>query len=241
VNPAGNPPYQGDTGSVEGTISVDGDPPLATPGDFSRCPDAEKTWGKSFREGAPTTKGRALADAIAGITGYKGVFVPATRESVEIRIEGCAYTTRTAVLTFGQRLEVRNEAKDFWTPVLEPSTTAVTMMATPHGDTVKLYPKKLGQHLLLDRDRKYAVVDVYALRDPLHAVSDLAGHYRIDGIPVGKVTVNALHPRIDGETSADVEIRAGVVANVDLVLHHKVVDAGPTAPPATDAGGPQLH
>src|SRR4051812_22227418 len=51
VNPAGNPPYAGETGSVEGTIRVDGDPPVPTPFDFSRCPDAEKTWGKSFREG----------------------------------------------------------------------------------------------------------------------------------------------------------------------------------------------
>jgi hypothetical protein len=217
---------------VEGTIRVEGDPPLPTPADFSRCPDAEKTWATSFREG----KGRVLADAIVGITGYKGVFVPETREAKEITIEGCAYTTRTAILTIGQRLDVKNKSKDLWTPVLEPSTSGAMMMATPGGDAVKIYPKRLGQHFLVDLDRKYAVVDLYTLRDPLHAVSDLEGHYRIDGVPVGKMTVNALHPRIDGESSAEVDIKAGLVQSADLVIKHHHKDAGPSsdaAPPVS--------
>ncbi|HVJ88576.1 MAG TPA: hypothetical protein VM580_02160, partial [Labilithrix sp.] len=50
VNPEGLPAYTGPTGSVEGTISVMGDPAPETPGDFKRCPDAAKMYGRAFRE-----------------------------------------------------------------------------------------------------------------------------------------------------------------------------------------------
>lgn len=231
LNPENLPEYKGDTGSIEGTISVDGDPPLPTPADFSRCPAAEKTWGTSYREGPPTDGGaRALADAVVAITGYKGFFVPEKSEAKQVTIEGCAYTTRTVTLTFGQRLEVKNMSRDLWTPVLEPGPTSVMMMAVPGGDPVKIYPKKPGHYLLLDHDRRYVDVDVYAFLHPLHTASDLAGHYRIDGVPVGKVTVNTTHPRFTGEAAKEIEVRPGLVQTVDLVLHHVQRDAAAPAP-----------
>src|SRR5688572_2666554 len=103
VNPENLPAYAGPTGSVEGTIVVVGDPPLPKPQDFHKCPDAEKTWGKDFREGTPSTPNgpRPLADAIVGATGYKGFYVPAKDEATEMTIEGCAFKQRTVTMTFG--------------------------------------------------------------------------------------------------------------------------------------------
>jgi hypothetical protein len=241
VNPANLPRYTGDTGSVEGTLAVTGDPPAPTPADFSRCPDAEKTWGAAYRTGEPVDGGpaRALADAIVGVTGYEA-FVPEKEEAQTLTIEGCAYTRRTVALTIGQRLDVKNDSNDFWTPLLEPAHTTVMRVATPHGDPVHIYPKKVGEYLLLDHDRKYAVVDVMALRYPFHAVTDLRGHYRIDGIPVGKVTLFATHPRIQGDTSKTIEIRPGLVQTVDLVLKHVKREAG-AGSAARDSGLPPVH
>ena len=234
VNPDKLPPYDGPTGSVEGTVTVTGDPPIPTPSDFSRCPEAEAIWGKSFREGP----GRTLADAVVAVTGYKG-YVPAKDEAKQIDIEGCGYTARTAVITFGQRLEVKNRSKDFWTPVLQPGPTTVMMMASPNADPVRLYPKKPGRFIVVDRDRKYVDVDLFVLLQPLAAVTDTKGHYRIDGIPVGKVKVGTMHPRFNGDAETEVEIKSGVIAKVDLQLRHTVVDAGP---PNVDAGWhPTLH
>ncbi len=229
VNPEKLPPYAGPTGSVEGTISVVGDPAPVVANDFSRCPDAAKVWGHAFREGSPPSAGsaRALADAIVVVTGYRGFFVPEKQEAKEVRIEDCAYTTRTATMTFGQRLEVKNLTKDFWTPVLEPGRNVVLMMATPNGDPAKIYPKKPGHHLLLDRDRKYVLVDVYAFLHPLHASTDVLGHYRIDGLPVGKVKVSTTHPQIDANAESELMVQAGVVHKVDLVLKNENKDAGP--------------
>lgn len=238
VNPDALPPYNGPTGSIEGTITVTGDPAPATPADFSRCPDAEKTLDHAFREGPKLPSGaRPLADALVVVTGYKGFFVPETRDAKEIRIEGCAYTQRTLSMTFGQRLEVKNLSKDFWTPVLEPAPNLVLMMASPGGDPAKIYPKKPGHYLLLDRDRKYSVVDVYAFLHPLHATSAVTGYYRIDGVPVGKLKVSSTHPRIDSNAEADVTVAPGVVHKVDLVLDNVNKDAGAAVPDSgSDAG-----
>lgn len=241
VNPDKLPPYDGPTGSIEGTISVTGEPAPATPADFSRCPDAQKTWGHAFREGPPGPNGqRPLADAVVVVTGYTGYYLPENGEAKELRIEHCAPTTRTVTLTFGQRLEVKNLSNDFWTPMLEPGPNLVLMMATPNGDPAKIYPKKPGHYLLLDRDRKYAVVDVYAFLHPLHTSSATTGYYRIDGVPVGKLKVSTTHPHIDATAEQDVTVSAGVVHKVDLVLKNTSREAGAravdAAPPIVDAG-----
>jgi hypothetical protein len=239
VNPDKLPEYSGPTGSIEGTITVTGDPAPVNHADFSRCPDAEKTWGHLFREGAPGPNGaRPLADAIVVVTGYQGFYLPETREAKEIRIEGCATTTRTLTLTYGERIEVKNLSKDFWTPVLEPQPNVVLMMATPGGDPAKIYPKKPGHYLLADRDRKYAVVDVYAFLHPLHAASSVTGFYRIDGVPVGKLKVSSTHPQIGSTAEADVTVAAGVVHKVDLVLKNVNKDAGSPAAPDAAAAPP---
>jgi hypothetical protein len=210
----------------------------ATPGDFSRCPGAERAWGRAFREGTPTKGIRPLADAVVVVTGYRGFFMPEKQEAKEVVIEDCAYTTRTATMTFGQRLDVKNLSKDFWTPVLEPGANMVMMMAPPKGDPAKIYPKQPGHYLLMDRDRKYVVVDVYAFLHPLHGSSDLTGHYRIDGLPVGKVKVSSTHPRIESNAEAELTVMAGVVHKVDLVLKNVNRDAGARAAP--DASAPPL-
>lgn len=223
VNPEKLPAYSGPTGSVEGTITVKGDPSPPMPADFSRCQAASLTYGKKFREGPD----RTLADAVVVVTGYRGFYIPEKSEAKETVIEDCAYKARTVTMTFGQRLEVKNVSNDFWTPVLEPGTNMVLMMATPKGDPSKIYPKKPGHYLLLDRDRKYSVVDVYAFLHPLHAATDTYGHYRIDGIPVGKLTVSTTHPQIDDTAERLIDIQAGVVTKVDFVLENVNRDAGP--------------
>jgi hypothetical protein len=239
VNPDKLPPYEGPTGSIEGTVTVIGDPAPATPADFSRCPDAEKTWDHAFREGPKLPNGaRPLADALVVVTGYKGFYLPETQEAKEIRIEGCGYTQRTLSMTFGQRLEVKNLAKDFWTPMLEPAPNMVLMMATPGGDPAKIYPKKPGHYLLLDRDRKHSVVDVYAFLHPLHATSAATGYYRIDGVPVGKLKVSSTHPKIDSNAETEITVAPGVVHKVDLVLKNVNKEAGAPVPSAAVDAGP---
>jgi len=236
VNPEKLPAYTGPTGSVEGLIRVTGAPPRETPADFGKCPDAAKTYGHAFREGPA----RALADAVVAVTGYKGFYIPEGREAKTLAVRGCAFEARTMTLTIGQRVDVRNLTVDFWTPKLEPSPPGLVMMAVPGGEAIKLTPRKVGYHRIVDHDRAFAVTELYVFRHALHTVSAADGTYRIDGVPVGKVTINTMHPSIDGaEASKEIEIRPNVIARVDLELANKA--PSPATKPDGGTRSPSLR
>ena len=224
VNPQHLPVYSGPTGSVEGTIRVEGAvAPDRTGLDFSKCPDAEKFYGKLFREGPPDADGkRPLADAVVVITGYSGFYLPERNVAASAWIEGCQFNSRSIAVTYGQRLEIANKTPTLWAPSLAQAPLPALMMATSHGDPIRLYPPHPGYFTLIDNlKHPYAQADVYAFLHPLHTVSDAAGHYRIDGIPVGKLKVNARLAAFDGSATADVEILANVVQKADLVLKYE--------------------
>jgi len=62
---------------------------------------------------------------------------------------------------------------------------------------VRLYPAQIGRYRLIDRAKNdWMEADVYVIGHPLHAVTDEQGHYRIEGVPVGKLKIAAQHPAI---------------------------------------------
>ena len=222
VNPQGLPPYDGPTGSVEGTVYVVGPPAPNVALDASHCPAAIDTYGKLFREGSPLPSGaRPLADAATVVVGYSGSYVPERSEAKRIDIgANCAYPARTLTLTYGQRLEISNKSKLLFAPIISQDTSTAVMVAPPEekGDPVKLYPRRAGRFAMTDRMQPFVREDLYVLRHPLHAVTDLGGHYRIDGLPVGSLKVGAHHPAIEADAEAPVEVLANVVQRVDLTL-----------------------
>jgi hypothetical protein len=234
------PPYKGPTGSLEGTIFVKGDAAPDVSVDFSKCPSGAKTYGKLFRDGAPNEAGlRALGDALVGVTGYSGYYLPETREAKAATIEDCAFARRTIDLTYGQRLDIANKTNVMFAPALSGFSTPALMIAPPNGDAVHLYPPKPGYYTISDRfDGVYIREDVYVLLHPLHDVTDPVGHYRIDGVPAKtKLTVFARLPTI-GEAATEFEVLPNVVAKVDLTLTYAPSkDAGAPSKPSRDAGG----
>lgn len=237
VNPSGLPPYDGPTGTVEGTIYVTGDPAPPVMGvSFDACPPSKDVYGKAFREGPALPDGRRpLADAMVGITGYSKFYVPEANDSQLITIDTCAYSQRTVVLTLGQALLVRNNTGDIYAPELENEPAPALMMAAPKSDPVKLYPSKIGRYRVVERtSHPWMEMDVYVIGHPLHAVTDTTGHYRIERVPVGKLSIGAIHPFIltsaDGGQSdvhKEIDVQAGVVAKMDLVIPFAKLAARP--------------
>ena len=226
LDPEGFPPYEGATGSVEGTIRVQGPPAPSVAVNTSQCPAALDTYGKLFREGTPDTPNgpRALADAVVVVIGYTGFYLPDRNDAVKVTITpSCAYPTRTIAITYGQRLDISNQSKLLFAPALDDSMTTAVMVAPPQekGDPVRLYPDKAGYFKLIDRMEPYVREDLYVFRHSLHAVTDRAGHYRIDGVPVGTLKVGVHHPTVDADAEAPVDVVAGVVQKVDLTLTFK--------------------
>ncbi|MEO8874506.1 MAG: carboxypeptidase-like regulatory domain-containing protein [Polyangiaceae bacterium] len=240
INPQHLSPYTGPTGSIEGTISVTGDPPTDTKVDVGKCPAAASIYGKAFREGAKLEDGsRALADALVAVTEYPGGYVQEKLAARRVSIHDCAFETRTIDMTFGQKLEVANrDAKGFYAPVLSLSPTPAVMVPPPNGDPISLYPEKPGYGTVSDRMGSPLYADVYVLLQPLHAVSDLSGHFRIDGVPVGKSKLSARLRTINNDASKAIEVHDGVVERIDLVLNFDKntaptsvkPDAGPIKP-----------
>jgi hypothetical protein len=244
VNPSHLPPYSGPTGVVEGTITVSGDAPprLGVPIPFA-CREASATYDKVFREG----NGRALADAMVAVTGYNG-YVPAQGEASKVKIHGCAYDRRTIVMTYGQHIEVSNTDLEPFLPTLNGANMPAQLVAIPRGEAVKLYPMEVGHYALIDGlGKSWMYADVFVLRYSTHAVTGLDGHYRIAGIPVGKVKVSAYLPLVDAQLHAqwgsahssldrDVEVKDGETTKVDFVIPFKAPKpASKTAPASTGA------
>lgn len=246
VNPENLPPYNGPTGSLEGRITVVGDPAPDNDVSFAKCPQAEKVYAKAFREGAPLPDGsRPLADALVVVTGYSGFYIPEKEEAKTIAIENCAYTQRTLDLTFGQRIEIVNKTQgQLFGPELSNHPMAALMVAPFGADAVKIWPKSPGFAQVIDKlGHDYLVLDVYTMLQPLHTVSKLDGTYRLDGLPVGKLEVHSRLRAINDDVSKPVEIRQNVVAHVDLQMRYTnpARDAGSGPAPAADAGASKVR
>jgi hypothetical protein len=256
VNPSHRGAYTGPTGIVEGRVLVQGPPPPSVAGkNFARCPEALATRGKLFREGvsapgaAPLPEGaRPLVGAIVGITGYDA-FLPERNPVKRVETPSCDEAPRTISMTFGQRLELVNGTKLVFGPFLEEAPVSNVMVAQPRGGNVSLFPTRPGHFTLLDRLGANDVfrADVYVLLQPLHATTNGEGRFRIEGVPVGKVNVYGRLAAIDVEASTPLEVKKGVVHEVDVVLKWtgavpQAIDLRPAAsakPAASQA--PRIH
>ena len=225
LNPRKLAPYDGPTGTIEGTVRMSGDTPsevaLKLP---ATCMGAEGTYGRLFREG----KNRAAADVLVAVTGYEA-YLPAKENAVHVTIEKCAFSARTFTMTFGQRMEVENlDETNSYIPVLHGSRYTAFAVAVPKGrrgeaviasDPVKLYPHRVGQYELADNmNRPWMSADVFVLKYPTHTVTGLDGQFRIEGIPVGDVQVDALLPSVDVSGTKKVTVKEGKTTKVDFVL-----------------------
>lgn len=249
VNPKGAAPYKGPTGTLKGTIHIEGDAPPTVTGLKipSNCGEASATYGKLFRVGLEKT----LADVLVAVTGFGGI-VPAEGEAEKITIHGCALARRTIAATFGQRLEVSNlDVGKEYMPYLDGAQTEAILVAVGNGFPVKLYPGQPGHYLVRDMlPKPYLTADVFVLTYSTHDVTGLDGQYEIKNIPVGQVKVNAFLPVLvrkaaeeklieikPGENKLDFTIKFDLKKDMDGVSTTapppaSTVSAGAAPPPA---------
>ena len=218
VNPNGEAPYAGATGTISGVITMTGDAAPESPEVAAQIPQdcaaAKDVYGKLFREGP----GRALADVVVGVTGYQG-YLPEEAPAVAADASGCAWGSRTYVLTFGQTLDVRSRDSRPYVPDLMGAHLKAQLVAVPRGEPIHLNPEQPGRYQLTDSMRLFMLADVLVVKFSTHAVTGLDGRYVIPHVPVGKVKVSALLPANMAQSEKEVEVHAGELADVPLVLH----------------------
>jgi hypothetical protein len=207
INPKGEAPYSGPTGTLKGRVRIKGDAPPETPITVpaGKCGEAAATWGRLFRVG----QDGALADALVTVVGYNG-FVPPKEEAAKVTLHGCALSRRTVVAAFGQRIEVANiDPIESHMPYLDGAPFTAVMVAIPRGDPVKLYPQEPGHYMIRDQIKPFLSADVFVLKYATHDVTDLDGEYEVTGIPVGKVQAVAYLPVLHDEVKKEIEIKEG--------------------------------
>src|SRR5690606_7300758 len=112
----------------------------------------KETFGKVYREGA----GRTLADVLVAVTEYDG-YVPAKTVDVPVRVEGCAWKSRTIAVTFGQRLAIEGLDNRPYVPEILGQPMPAQLFVLPTNPVVKIPPKKPGRFKLIDSMRLYNV------------------------------------------------------------------------------------
>jgi hypothetical protein len=211
LNPKGLPPYTGPSGTLKGTVHVEGDAPPSVPGLKipSKCGEASATYGTLFRYGL----GKTLADVLVAVTGFEGKIVPAAGEAMKITIHGCALAKRTIVATYGQRIEISNlDVGKEYMPYLLGAPTESILVAVGNGAPVKLYPQQPGHYQVSDMlPNPFLTADVFVLAYSTHDVTGLDGQYEIKNIPVGQVKVNAFLPVLARKAAEEkmIEIKSG--------------------------------
>ena len=193
------------------------------------CQAAAPVYGTLFREG----KGRAVADVMVAVTGYKG-YVPARKPVRRVTVDHCAWESRTIALTFGQRIEIVNESKRTFIPKLLGSPQQAMLVSVPHGDPVAVYPVHPGRYVLSDAGFPFMQADVFVVKYSTHDVTGLDGRYSVGGVPPGEVTVTAFLPAIGAQASARVKLLPNASRRADLTL--KFDAAQLRAAKSTDAG-----
>lgn len=217
VNPDNEPAYTGPTGVVRGIVTATGDPaPVATTHlqqIKGNCPEARESYGRLFREGLA----RSLADVLVAVTAYKG-YVPEKEMKQVVAARGCAFSTRTIALTFGQTLDIVSKDREAYVPNLLGSRMKVQLLALPGGAGSTVYPPEPGHYMLTDDMKLFMMADVFVLKYSTHDVTGLDGSYEIAGIPVGKARISALLPATGAVVEKDVEIKAGAPLELALEL-----------------------
>ena len=177
------------------------------------CAIAANTYGKLFREG----NGRTLADVLVAATGYTG-YVKPKLDHADLSARDCAWAKKTLGVTFGQRINVKSADARPYTPQLLGGPSGALLVAVPGGDAVPLFPQQPGHYVLIDSMRLYSKADVFVVRYPTFDVTGINGHYRIEGVPVGPVTVSALLPSTSSSASRQVNVTSAEAVRADFAL-----------------------
>jgi hypothetical protein len=231
VNPGKATEYTGPTGVVEGTITVKGDPPsIRTFGNLPKgCAHAGEVHGPAYRAGAK----KELADVLVAAIKVAG-YVRPSRDDKHVTIKDCAIEPTLIDLSLGQRLMITNADDQPYMPQV-PVKMLVRRLAMKGMSPVPVFltrPSAYALSWLLGGEPNVAstpTATVFVLPNALHAVTGTDGKFRIAGIPAGKAQIFASHVDMP-EASKDVEIKAGEVLKVDLVLNYT---AKPSTTPST--------
>ena len=203
------------TGRIEGTVSVGGTTVLSsTRVENSTDPDVCGT-EHSLQDLVVSAENRGVRHTIVTIEGVEDGRVPSHEpERLIIDNRDCQFVPHVMVATIGDTIVAVNSDSTLHNTHYYGSVRSNIALAEA-GMAVARPTRRLGLVTVLCDVHGW--MKAYIRIDPhhLHAVTDRAGHFEIEGIPPGDYQIRFWHERL-GERLVDLQIQSGEERTVDL-------------------------
>lgn len=181
-----------------------------------QCADINR--GKMvIQEQALVARDGSVANTFVRLEGtFPPAAVPATPVVIDQR--ACVYGPRVVGLRVGQRLQIRNDD-----PLLHnvhsssAGNNGFNVGQPKAGMVFEFVPATPEVMVRLGCDvHRWMTAFIGVVAHPYFAVSDVAGHFAIAGVPAGTYTLRTWHEQF-GERESRVTVRAGATSAVDLI------------------------
>jgi len=199
------------TGSVEGTVVLEGERPEQRSIKVAGCP----TWEKMWADERPPDP----AWTVHATGGLPNVFVWAAKgphlgkdysadlgETQVLSIIGHYFHPRVFGVTVDQEVKIANEDKSLFTIPLSFADGSERLIEVPGGRSHP-FSFPVPEQALSIKPKRHSWLQAWAfvLEHPFHTVTDERGRFAIQDLPAGDYTFHAWH-----ETFGEVEFKATV-------------------------------
>lgn len=186
----------GPTGTIEGTVFLDGPIPAGDPIELPAaflgrrgCPDAARRYAQPFDITTPGPLGGVLVAAEARAPGLGPVV---TRRIV---VRDCDVAQRFIFAKENDIIELEAASRTPHLPVIVGAGESINQLLIPGQTPRRLVFPQPGEFPLTFRDLpEFVGAMVYRLRQRFIDTTDVAGRYRITDVPVGTININAWIP-----------------------------------------------
>ncbi len=170
-----------------------------------------------------------LSSVHVALTGMEST-APAEPKTHELRLENCRLNQFLLGARLGDRVRITNASDAPLLPSVLGDTFMEAILAN-QSRTVDL--KRVGASRIACNFGAYCgQTDLLVTSHSLFAVSDKAGHYRIDNVPLDReLTVHAWHPLFEESRETITLTKAAPTRTIKLVLKPTPVIPTPTAQP----------
>ena len=212
------------TGTITGTVEIDGD----APPDSVVLPSSNRELcGSAIPDSSVVRRGNTLGSAVVWLADVKeGKALPIERRT-EIVNEECRLTPRIQAVVAGTTVNVRNEDRlAHTTRFVRGGDGGDTLAVVPLTDDGQVVPNehiaaKSGLIAVTCAQHPWTRGYIAVFESPYFAITDENGAFKLDSVPPGKYRLLAWHERGGAAVAEDVEVTALGASRVELKVKLK--------------------
>lgn len=217
--PGGDGPVPGPTGTIEGTVFLDGPIPRGEPIELAAafagrrgCADAARRYSQPFDVSSPGPIAGVLVAAEARAPGLGPVV---TRR---LTVRDCDVAQRYLFAKENDLIELESISRVPHIPVIVGTGETINQLLLPGQPPRRLVFAQPGEYPVTFRDLpEFVGAMIYRLRQRFIDTTDVAGRFRITEVPVGSVPINAWIPGAMPSRTT-VTVREGQTTTIDFHL-----------------------